>query len=498
MNRVTTALSNRMIGRLSGILHIGFGGLIAVLMLLPVPLQVNRGGALAVCAFVIAMGAFALRAPWDDWPRARTLWLTVGALAAMTAGGFLAFDAVSYAFAAFVSLIFMWIGIAQPPGTPLLASPLVLASLMAVYLHATNDWLVTSRNALLVVVVGVVLGEFLAWLTTMLGEAEQRDALHIAKQRALLDAATTLAYQPEYETASYLVARMGGELMEANAAAVFITDDSGLTLIGSWPEPAEPVHLPAARVERILARTAFGEAATVPADPTCPVSQLLGATTLYAVPIRGETDTLGLLVTGFDDAAPTITDFMEGLAHTYAQQAGLAFERVWAAQHLLDDSLRDELTGVGNRRHISALLAHIQPGDALVMLDLDHFKEVNDRFGHAAGDEVLRHLGTFLREQLRESDSVARYGGEEFLLVLRRANDGALEKAWGLLRLWQGTTPLATFSAGVAVHDLERTPGRTLELADLALYAAKDRGRNRVESAADVVPVGSNQHPARR
>ena len=141
---------------------------------------------------------------------------------------------------------------------------------------------------------------------------------------------------------------------------------------------------------------------------------------------------------------------------------------------------RDELTGLGNRRHASALLETLQPDDVVLMIDLDHFKAVNDDSGHAAGDEVLRELGTYLRGALRDADLVARYGGEEFLVVLRHSDDNAPVVAGRLLQGWRARHPRTTWSGGLARHEEATTSAVTLSRADFALYEAKRRGRNTV------------------
>jgi len=124
------------------------------------------------------------------------------------------------------------------------------------------------------------------------------------------------------------------------------------------------------------------------------------------------------------------------------------------------------------------------------MLDLDHFKRVNDTHGHAAGDDVLRHLGSFLSGSLREGDEVFRMGGEEFLVVLHRAGEGASIAGERLCQGWRLEDPVTTFSAGVAIHAEGLTPEATLERADGALYEAKRAGRDRVASAArEPLPV---------
>ncbi len=121
----------------------------------------------------------------------------------------------------------------------------------------------------------------------------------------------------------------------------------------------------------------------------------------------------------------------------------------------------------------------MRPGDALVLVDLDNFKQVNDRHGHQVGDETLRRLARTLRDTARQVDCVARYGGEEFAVVLPEAGiEGAQAMLDRFRRAWAATSPLTTFSAGVARHGTERSARETLRLADAALYAAKEAGRD--------------------
>jgi diguanylate cyclase (GGDEF)-like protein len=152
----------------------------------------------------------------------------------------------------------------------------------------------------------------------------------------------------------------------------------------------------------------------------------------------------------------------------------------------------DPLTGLWNRRHLDAHLATAQlrpsaggAGFALLMLDVDHFKRVNDTHGHGVGDAVLSRLGGILREGVRESDVVGRWGGEEFLIVLDGCNAAAATRIAESLRSAVRDTdhPTAgpvTLSVGIAVA----TPGEPIALvvarADDALYEAKRTGRDRV------------------
>jgi diguanylate cyclase (GGDEF)-like protein len=159
-----------------------------------------------------------------------------------------------------------------------------------------------------------------------------------------------------------------------------------------------------------------------------------------------------------------------------------------SAQLLERANLTDDLTGVGNRRRANALLDAMQSGDGLVLLDLDHFKVVNDTRGHAEGDRVLMRLGSYLLESLRDADCVARFGGEEFLILLRGAGADVGAVVERLLEGWRAVDCGVTLSAGAAVHDDQRGPTMTLKLADQLLYQAKSAGRDCVVTAPAARP----------
>ncbi|WP_298494653.1 diguanylate cyclase [uncultured Maritimibacter sp.] len=164
----------------------------------------------------------------------------------------------------------------------------------------------------------------------------------------------------------------------------------------------------------------------------------------------------------------------------------------------LDEALRDPLTGIHNRRYADAYLdrlcrAHrssVSGPFAVLLLDLDHFKGVNDRFGHVAGDHVLRAVAERLLGELRDQDMVARVGGEEFLVVLPNADaDGARVMAERLrqsvneesIALGGGQSIRISVSVGVAVsHSGAGDCQSVYERADRALYASKAGGRNLV------------------
>lgn len=155
----------------------------------------------------------------------------------------------------------------------------------------------------------------------------------------------------------------------------------------------------------------------------------------------------------------------------------------------------DDMTGLGNRRLGNQLLDELSAGDALILLDVDRFKAINDTFGHSKGDQLLQELGAFLRREARHVESVARMGGEEFMLIIKNIPaDTALVIAERLVRGWRHTGPLATISAGVAIHPAGQSPSVTYAEADAALYQAKDHGRDRVALAGSTPAEGANSH----
>jgi diguanylate cyclase (GGDEF)-like protein len=143
-------------------------------------------------------------------------------------------------------------------------------------------------------------------------------------------------------------------------------------------------------------------------------------------------------------------------------------------------NLTDDLTGLGNRRRANVMLDSLEPEDALAILDLDHFKDVNDSLGHQAGDLALHDLGQYLRSVVRGSDSVARFGGEEFLVVLKGPSAAAPSTMRRLLSGWRSKQPVATLSAGLAIHQEGQSYDVTFANADAALYKAKQHGRDRL------------------
>lgn len=181
----------------------------------------------------------------------------------------------------------------------------------------------------------------------------------------------------------------------------------------------------------------------------------------------------------------------------YLRETAPVLEAKRLMEHLRESSLRDAMTGLYNRRFLEEYVASLvatnqrrQSVFSILMLDLDYFKQVNDTFGHEAGDKVLKTLADILLKSVRSADMLVRYGGEEFVIVLL---DTAAEIALNVAEKIRakveetkiplpGTVLQKTISIGVAEFPTDAdTFWQVIKYADVALYEAKARGRNRVE-----------------
>ncbi len=180
----------------------------------------------------------------------------------------------------------------------------------------------------------------------------------------------------------------------------------------------------------------------------------------------------------------------------YLRETAPVLEAKRLMDTLRESNLRDAMTGLHNRRfleeYIQTLVASSQRRKAqlsILMLDLDYFKMVNDKYGHDAGDAVLKALSKVMSQAVRSSDLVIRYGGEEFLIILQDTLDAAADNVAEKIRAAVeemevqigGTTLKKTISIGIADFPTDSdTFWQAVKYADVALYRAKEEGRNRV------------------
>jgi diguanylate cyclase (GGDEF)-like protein len=242
------------------------------------------------------------------------------------------------------------------------------------------------------------------------------------------------------------------------------------------PDPAGVAAAVAARVEARV-RRAFGIAHTL------------------AVPLVAREEILGVIVISRRRAGAW-PDGAREILEVAAREAATALARVNSLRDAQTRASTDPLTGLPNRRYFEEYVELLGRGrraaDAIgiLMVDVDRFKVLNDRFGHAVGDVVLRAIGRAIASTVRDLDVPARFGGEEFVILLRNPSpDVALEVGERIREAVEridlrdvGVGPV-TVSVGASVSRDGEAVASLVERADHALYRAKRYGRNRVEAA---------------
>ncbi|HAU1734405.1 sensor domain-containing diguanylate cyclase [Legionella pneumophila] len=219
---------------------------------------------------------------------------------------------------------------------------------------------------------------------------------------------------------------------------------------------------------------------------------------LLCVPLMAQNDIYGLLYLEVNlKQLPLFDENQRLLITAFAELTALALANVRLGESLRYQSIRDPLTGLYNRRYLEDFLfkqlhqaERTKASFAILMLDLDHFKKINDTFGHEAGDFVLKEIGQILNNDIRLGDVATRYGGEEFVLLLFDVDANAaktradnLRSAISKLQVKYGAQYVGqvTASIGISIYpDDAKSPDELIEAADKALYQAKNKGRNMV------------------
>ncbi len=218
------------------------------------------------------------------------------------------------------------------------------------------------------------------------------------------------------------------------------------------------------------------------------------------VPIQRSGQLMGVMEL-YLNAWRELTEDQADLLNGVASQAAIAIRHAQLFQAQEENALTDELTKLPNRRALAQrFLQEMQrarrhhKGFTFVMIDIDHFKQVNDTYGHLNGDAVLSELATLLTTAARESDICARYGGEEFALILPETTEAGARVLAERIRakvaaaMFPGGLKL-TISVGVAASDEPALFTQLIDRADQALYAAKQGGRNQVRVADMKAPA---------
>jgi diguanylate cyclase (GGDEF)-like protein len=446
------------------------------------------GAAVPAALVALAFGIIGCLAPWSRWRRRAQLAIPIGAFAIIAAGGL--HGDVASAFLAILPLTFVFVGFSQRRGTSLALAPVAaVAILIGGRFHLTPIVIAALVFAL---PVSVFVGETLAQVERRRHRAERRIG-------RLLEAVRLLAAVTDEQTGAELVASLASELLEADAVAVYLADRAGSSAYRNRAPFGHPAVADAAplvidaKADPDLLRpghiTFLADASTTALLDSPGAAGRLRSAALLPLPGDGG-GPLGVVLALWGSGMRALPHTVREAAELLSEEVGHMFRRVQRTAALAHDAETDPLTELANRRTFTRALETLRPGDAVVIVDLDHFKSVNDRFGHDVGDRTLRSLARCLQLVTRQVDCVSRYGGEEFALVLPGSGAEGARTALDRLRAaWASGGAVTTFSSGVAVHLPDEDAHATLRRADAALYSAKETGRDRdvvAPSGADI------------
>ena len=457
-------LSRQLVGRSAGVLFVISGAVNLVAIAQPVSGD-NLLGELLVGLAVTATGLILWVLPWGRWPLRASLWLAPMAFIFIGLSNW-AGGRDPWSYAVFFLVAFAWIGICHRQGTSALLLPLFAAAYVLPLVFMHQDAGVALASVVYVGLACLLIGESVAWVS-----ARWRNAQDDLKQREAEERLHALV-----QNASDVIA-----IVTPDAAIQYCSPSVESVLgfpaadLAGKPFTTLVHQDDAARVERFLSEcsaragaTAVGEWRLVHRDRTSRHVETVGANLIDNPQVRG------LVLTARDIS-----------------------ERKALEQQLAHQALHDALTDLANQALFKERLVHAlarckrrKSSLAVLFIDLDNFKAVNDSRGHNVGDEVLIRVGERLGECVREGDTVARLGGDEFAVLLEDirnqsdAADAGARIVAGLaasLRV-RGIGTITGASIGIALRaSAGDTADSLMRDADVAMYAAKRNGKGRFE-----------------
>jgi diguanylate cyclase (GGDEF)-like protein len=427
--------------------------------------------------------AVGLALPWVPWERLSTRAQVIPVLFSLCIFGpgvGLLGHGLTYYLAMF-TLSFVFTGLSQPPRSSLKLAPVAfgIGATATIGLDQPMRLLVPL---FLTVGISTVVGEVVAWQV-----ARHRAAQHAVD--TLVTGITGITGADDLTEAATRASEAAAGLLRADIVVMLLPEEgtpdryryfggrnSSLDLdevVFDGATQPSGVLLAAAQCRAVFVRDAVSSPHVAPEN----VERFRIGSVLY-VPMIGEEGFAGVLTAVWHRKRAGVGTMTLRAVLLLAAEAGKQVERLRRTALLAREAETDALTALPNRRAFFRELAVLAPEDAVLFLDLDHFKKLNDRLGHPEGDEELAAFAATLAEFTRGTDCSARYGGEEFGVIVRGDGERGVDLLVERLRAAWAARGRTTFSAGAAIHR-GGSPAETLAAADRALYDAKDTGRNR-------------------
>jgi diguanylate cyclase (GGDEF)-like protein/PAS domain S-box-containing protein len=452
--------SSRFAGRLSAVLYLLCGTLLLVLVpSLPLAPGADRGALLVIAGVAVAMGCVVGILPWHRWSRAASLWLIPPTFLLIAVHNHFA-AADGYRYAPFFFITFGWIGLCHRRGTSAVFAPLAAVSYLAP-LATSHHWSsLTVSSAVYVLPACVLLGEAIAWVSDRLGRTQQTLRDREASFRKLFSDNPQPMWLFDIADLRFIQVNHAAVAHYGYSEAEFLT--MSVTDVHRREDVVPLLEAEAGETwvleHRVSSRHRMSDGRFIDVDTTSN-RLMFGDRDAVLVAIQDVTER---------------NRFEEQLRHR---------------------AFHDPLTELANRslfadrvEHALARHARVEGTIAVVMLDLDGFKMINDSLGHTVGDQLLVAVGGRLQESLRAGDTAARFGGDEFAILFEDAtsDEDVIRLAERILaELGEpfevgGKSLVMTASLGVATNHTGDGPEELVRNADMAMYMAKNAGKARV------------------
>jgi diguanylate cyclase (GGDEF)-like protein/PAS domain S-box-containing protein len=475
--RISQRLSQQLVGRMAAVLFVGGGAGTFSSALLPAEPHMQPAGIMGVGSSAVLIGVAVWFLPWERWSQKASLWLVPVAFGLIALGNFFA-GAEPFRYAVFFIVAFTWIGFGHPRGTSLAFMPLFVVAYLAPLVMTDSATASALASLIIVGPIGLAVGESMAWVSARL-RATEMDLHRMQSERYFRS------------------------LIQNSSDIIMILDDAGL------------IRYESPSVEHVLGYEPVGRIGQSPLDLVHPDDTPAAQQTLGLV-LRsvGAEQRLEFRVRHADGSWHVVEAISKNLlADEHVNGVVVNYrdvtERKALEEQLKHQAFHDSLTGLANRalftdrvEHALARLGRGPNSLAVLFIDLDDFKTVNDSLGHAAGDQLLVAVSRRLQAGLRPADTAARLGGDEFGVLLEDVELLAAKEIAS--RLLEGLRSPFNFrgedlsvqaSIGIAIRQgRNQTGSELLRNADVAMYSAKERGKGRYE----IFEAGMQQAAVRR
>jgi diguanylate cyclase (GGDEF)-like protein/putative nucleotidyltransferase with HDIG domain len=506
----------KLAGTVNGVMYVLGGATLATLTELPGISHAHRGAVLVTAAVCIAWGACSLLV--IDWSKASRWLIHLSILLAFAATAVSVASTGGATSPAWLYLLFVAVAVAyffpRPMAMAYIAGCIVVHALPLLYdPRAFHD----AFFARLVIATGgyLAMGGAISAGKALMVELRVRAERLADEQGSLRRVATAVVGGESSERIYELVATEAGALLRSGAAGILRLDgETSATVMGSWSEreggryePGRIVEVkPGSDVERALRTNRPVRVADHPEES--PVGRL-GYTASIVAPIHVAGKIWGVMAVAAVDPSALDRDDEQRLME-FGDLLATAIASIEDRAKLADQAASDPLTGLANHRTLQQRLTGevaraVRHGETLsvAVIDIDHFKQINDNAGHEAGDETLVRIARCLRKLARAEDTLGRVGGDEFAWILpETSREQALVAVERARRVIAGAVPdtfRVTVSSGICDTSVTHDPAQLIRLADGALYWSKAHGRDQCwVYDPDVVAELSAQERAER